>query len=429
MGLAPVVIFTYNRYEETMQTLRSLSKNDLAKDTDVFVFSNAADPGSEEDKEKIRRLRMYLKRFQGNFGSYTVVERDKNLGANDNMMYGIQEIVDQYGRVIVLEDDIVTARGFLRFMNQALDTYREDPDVFSICGYNPVSMETILPGDSFSYDAFRSWGWGIWADRWNLFSWDEDTLSQIDLRKARQEGLMYITTIRYDIIHDRYNEAIRYLDYKLACKQMALGKTVLYPKKSLCDNIGIHGNGLTCLEIDSVNLNYEKEFVKNDYDLSKEKLTIISDPDYFFEFRWQEFSMDIYFEINFNREFLYKTMYYTLTELYFHNCSIVYFFKKYGYKKIAIYGWGEAGMLLYEILKDSEINVSFLLDRTAKKRTPVPLYQDFTSIPKADVIIVTAIRDFMFIEQKLSCFTDIPVICMDDIVLECKVDLLGNKGR
>ena len=50
---------------------------------------------------------------------------------------GVTEIVNQYGKVIVLEDDIVTSAGFLRYMNDALNWYENEEKVMHISAFVP----------------------------------------------------------------------------------------------------------------------------------------------------------------------------------------------------------------------------------------------------------------------------------------------------
>jgi len=116
MNYSPVVLFTYNRYEESMRVLSALSQNLGAEYTDVYVFSNAAVPETPNDKEKVEKVRGGLKEYSDCFRSYTVIYREINRGANENMLYGINRILGEYDRVIVLEDDIVTSPAFLAFI-------------------------------------------------------------------------------------------------------------------------------------------------------------------------------------------------------------------------------------------------------------------------------------------------------------------------
>lgn len=425
---APVVVFTYNRYEEAVKTMDALSENLLAAETEVYVFSNASIPEKEGDDAAVNKVRDGLRKYADCFRSYHLIFREKNNGSNDNMMSGINEVVKKHGKVIVLEDDIVTAKCFLNFMNQALDEYDTNSDVFSICGYNPVSSESVLPGDSFSYDAFRSWGWGIWKDRWESFLSDEDTVSRIDLYKAHSEGLMYISTIRYDIIHRGHKDR-RFMDYWLACKQMADRKTVIYSKKSLCDNIGLVENSETSSTYSGYrNDNFDINYANEHFELSQKKLDIESDYKYFLDFRWNEFAMSMYFEAQYNRDGLYSSMYYALSLLYSHGYDIDHYLKKHGIKKIGIYGWGEAGKLLYDICVKTSCEVSYVLDSRLINDCEVDVYTSYDDLPKTDVVIVTAIRDFLTIEERLHKKVFCPVVCMDDVIAECKVDLIDVGG-
>jgi hypothetical protein len=158
------------------------------------------------------------------------------------MIDGINRIVNEYGRVVVLEDYIITCPAFLPFMNHALNTFENSQEVFSICGYNPVKQKSKLPNDSFSYDVFRSWGWGIWADLWNSFSWNVNHVKELNACRVHTEGPLYFDNYREDLIYPEGTYK-RFLDLKLFYHQAAANKTVIYSKSSLYDNIGLNGKG------------------------------------------------------------------------------------------------------------------------------------------------------------------------------------------
>ncbi|MDR3057781.1 MAG: glycosyltransferase [Prevotella sp.] len=126
--LAPIVLFVYNRPMHTMQTLEALSENLLADDSELIIFSDA--PKNISVADDVEKVRSYIKTVHG-FKSVTIIERDTNWGLAASIIDGVTEIVDRYGKVIVLEDDIVTSPYFLKFMNGALDFY-ESGDIRSI---------------------------------------------------------------------------------------------------------------------------------------------------------------------------------------------------------------------------------------------------------------------------------------------------------
>ena len=75
MGLAPIVLFVYNRVEVTKRTLTCLKANKLAQDSDLYIYS---DGGKDEISWKsVNCIREYLKTITG-IKSVTIIERDIN---------------------------------------------------------------------------------------------------------------------------------------------------------------------------------------------------------------------------------------------------------------------------------------------------------------------------------------------------------------
>jgi GT2 family glycosyltransferase len=129
---SPVALFVYNRLPHTQKTIEALQRNRLAEETEVFIFSDA--PKNGPATTAVREVRDYIRSVKG-FGSVVVVERPKNLGLAGSIIDGVTQIVNKFGKVIVVEDDLVTSPFFLEYMNQALDLYENDDRVISVHGY------------------------------------------------------------------------------------------------------------------------------------------------------------------------------------------------------------------------------------------------------------------------------------------------------
>lgn len=168
--LAPICLFTYNRLDETKQTVVALQQNHLAPESELFIFSDG--PKNENAKPKIDEVRAFLKTIDG-FKNITIFEAEINKGLANSIIDGVTQIIQQYGKVIALEDDLVTAPNFLDFMNQSLDFHESTPKVFSISGYtlDLPSLKTISKDYYLGYRA-SSLGWGTWQDRWSCVDWD-----------------------------------------------------------------------------------------------------------------------------------------------------------------------------------------------------------------------------------------------------------------
>ncbi len=183
--LAPIILFTYNRLTETQRTIEALSGNYLASESELFVYS---DQGKNDlDKGKVEQVRQYLKTIKG-FKEVTINEAIENKGLANSVISGVTEVLENYESVIVVEDDLVTSKNFLDFMNQALDFYAQEEEVISISGYT-LNLPTLSEIDKDYYVGFRasSWGWGMWANKWRAIDWEvkdyEEFLKDSDQRR------------------------------------------------------------------------------------------------------------------------------------------------------------------------------------------------------------------------------------------------------
>lgn len=161
---APVALFVYNRLDHTRKTVEALLKNAEAGETVLYVFSDGGKDAASW--KKVEAVRRYLRSVSG-FRRVILVERPENYYLERNLIEGITQVLDTHGRIIVLEDDIVTGPGFLSYMNQLLDLYRDEQQVMHLTGFNYFNMESPT---GFVFTQFMScWGWATWHDRWQYF--------------------------------------------------------------------------------------------------------------------------------------------------------------------------------------------------------------------------------------------------------------------
>ena len=160
---SPVAFFCYNRPEHTRRVLEALRANYLAKDTPLFIFSDA--PKNEHAVKGVEEVRRYLRTVDG-FKSVTITERPQNYGCAKNIIDGITQVVNEFERVIIVEDDILTSPYFLKYMNDALELYKDDDKVGMITGFLHKSYypsDEKLP-ESFFMDNIAGWGLGNMAE-------------------------------------------------------------------------------------------------------------------------------------------------------------------------------------------------------------------------------------------------------------------------
>ena len=239
---APVLLFVYNRPAHVKRTVEALRANQLAAESDLYVYSDAAK--DESNLEAVREVRAYVRHIDG-FRSVTVVERPQNWGLARNIIDGVTTHVNRAGRVIVLEDDLVTAPYFLTFMNDALEAYKDEPRVGHIqaCDF---TQDPSLP-DTFLIRWTGSWGWGTWARAWKHFNPDgRALLDELLARKLDRtfdfDGTYgYTRMLRRQIEGKNNSWAIRW-----NASLFLRGILSLNVGRSLVQNEGFDGSGTNC---------------------------------------------------------------------------------------------------------------------------------------------------------------------------------------
>ncbi|PNE28422.1 glycosyl transferase [Tannerella sp. oral taxon 808] len=239
MRLAPIVLFTYNRPVHTRQTIDALLKNEYASESDLIIFSDA--PKNCVAEDGVRQTRAYLRGITG-FRSIKLIERAENMGLAANIIDGVTQVVNEYGRIIVLEDDLLTSPYFLKYMNEALSMYEHADEVISVHGY-VYPVKKLLPENFFLIHT-DSLGWGTWKDKWVYFNPNgEELLRQLTqkrlLRQFNFDGSYdFVKMLRRQIKGENNSWAIRWY-----ASAFLNNKLSLYPGRSLIFHNGSDGSG------------------------------------------------------------------------------------------------------------------------------------------------------------------------------------------
>ncbi len=249
MACAPIALFAYKRPEHLSLVVESLKKNPEASETDLFIYCDAA--RSSHDEPAVEAVRAYAKTVSG-FRTITVIKRDKNLGLSKSITEGVTALCNQYGRVAVVEDDVIVSKHFLFWVNAALNKYEMDDRVISVGCYvfpNAGSLQ-----ENFFLGVTDCWGWAVWKRSWDLYEPDgKKLLSQLLQHRLSghfdlEGAYPYTEMLRNQINGNNDSWAVRWY----ASAVLSRGLTI-YPGKSLTKNIGFDGSGVHC----SVDSSYE----------------------------------------------------------------------------------------------------------------------------------------------------------------------------
>ncbi len=236
--LAPIVLFVYNRLYHTRQTLEALQKNDLASKSELIIYSDSAK--NKNDLEKVVKVREYIEKIDG-FKKIIIRKTKENIGLANSIINGVTKVVNEYGKIIVLEDDLVTSRFFLRFMNEALEAYKDEPRVASIHGYiYPIKN---LP-ETFFIKGADCWGWATWNNKWSIFESDGKKLLDNVKKKNLEREINFNYAYNYtEMLKDQIKG--KNVSWAIRWYVSAFLKNMftLYPGQSYVQNRGFDNEG------------------------------------------------------------------------------------------------------------------------------------------------------------------------------------------
>lgn len=243
--LAPVVFFVYNRPQHTQRTIAALLRNSLADQTDLIIYSDAAKTAAQVPE--VEAVRQYIRQVKG-FGSINIIERSQNFGLADSIIDGVTRACADYGKVIVLEDDLETSPHFLAYMNDALDYYEEIERVMHIsgCSYPIIPIESQA---TYFLQVPLCWGWATWKRAWDHFERDVAIMDEFSDEM--------IHSFDFDDTYPYWAQLELNRDGKIRtwfvfwyAKIFRMAGLCLFPSRSLVRNVGFDSTGVNCDETD-----------------------------------------------------------------------------------------------------------------------------------------------------------------------------------
>lgn len=248
-NLAPIAFFAFNRPDHTRRSLEAIAGSELADRSKLYALCDG--PRVEESDEGRARIEEVRQVILERPWCRDVVTRfsPANRGLAASLLTGIGEIVAEHGRVIVIEDDVVVAPGFLQFMNETLELYADEPSVMHVSGYSPF----FSPPEKYEETSlvlnhtYVGWGWATWRRAWEMLSTDGAALRRrIDALGNRHyvnlDGGFEIYWALKALDEGRSQDWNAYWHASV----LVNGGVCIHPVISLADNIGMDGSGTHC---------------------------------------------------------------------------------------------------------------------------------------------------------------------------------------
>lgn len=271
--LAPIIVFAFNRPNVLKKTLDSLKNNQLAKDSDLFIFIDG--PKQTKDIKLINEVLEISKAICG-FKSITIKKSEKNKGLAPSIISGVTEIINIYGKVIVVEDDLFLSKKFLVFMNQMLDEYKNEQKIFQVSGFGvKINKPYSYQADAYFNIRAQCWTWGTWKDRWETIDWDVKDYSSLLNNKKEQHAFNQAGSDMFGMLK-RYKEGVISSWYIRFCYSMFKQKKLsVCPIRSLVINNGFGEDATHCHNYNRYKTDFDYEG-KEFYTIPKNSSPVIN---------------------------------------------------------------------------------------------------------------------------------------------------------
>ena len=241
---APIVLFVYNRPFETQQTLNALKQNTYAQQSDLYIYSDNASFNADYQVVKdVFQVRKMISNVTG-FNSVRVVEWENHMGLANSIIKGTTDVLQKYGRVIVLEDDLITSPNFLSYTNQALEYYQDNRQVISVTGFSfKVNIPSGYKYDSYFARRMCTYGWGTWLDRWEKVDWEVKDYASYKWNPIALFRFMRGGQDLPRMLSAYMKGQLNAWSIRFCYHQFKTNTYTVYPVQSKIDNIGYNSHG------------------------------------------------------------------------------------------------------------------------------------------------------------------------------------------
>ncbi len=260
MKLAPIAFFCFNRADKTKQVLDELAKNDLAAESEIFIFCDG--PRNLKDLTALKEVYNVIENVRG-FKNVYLTKRELNHGVKVSIVDGINKVLENYDSIIVVEDDIITSKDFLNFTNRALSFYENEKNIWCVSGFNYPKHLISYP-KSYKEDVFfvrgknSSWGWGTWKDRWQKIDFEISDYNEFAKNKNQVKAFNRSGSNMFDMLRMQKENRINTWDIQMSYTMFKNNGYTVHSIKPLTKNIGFDESGThTTSEADMANFEFE----------------------------------------------------------------------------------------------------------------------------------------------------------------------------
>jgi hypothetical protein len=241
LNQVPIIIFAYNRPGHLSSLIEGLKRCNNYQKFKYFVFVDG--PKTQYDQDQILSIRNVIENSWLNKTAEVHFE-PQNQGLAKSVISGVNKVLENHDRLIVLEDDLSLHFQTLDFLDLCLEHYYSNNEIGSISAYLFPLFKTVPEENkTFLLPRISSWGWATWKNRWEKAAWDNEYF----IHQLQDESI--INKLNYageDIFTGLIKNELGLIDswaMKWAFHHVINNLHSVYPSISMVQHVGNDGSG------------------------------------------------------------------------------------------------------------------------------------------------------------------------------------------
>lgn len=237
----PVLYITFARPEYASQSFAAIK---AAKPKKLYFYSNKARDEKPDEVKRNIEVRSFIKEIDWDCEVKTWF-RYKYVDVYTSLWGAIDWLFDNEEKGIVIEEDVVASLAFFDYVDQLINKYRNDKNVWMISGNN--STPKYNP-DELSYWGSRYihiFGWASWADRWHKI--DKKMIDWPKFRRSYEFRIYWDSVVAariqrsyYDRVYNNYSTYNPW-DFIFSYNMVMNKSYCILPQYNLVADVGVTG--------------------------------------------------------------------------------------------------------------------------------------------------------------------------------------------
>ena len=405
--VTPILVLAYNRADKLSELLNLLFLNKGIDKHQIIIHIDGPNIyKGEKEKDKICQVLKAAKKYESLHSNVRVEIEKYHTGLAKSVIKSVGRILEKYGRIIVLEDDLVISDDCISFLDKALNYYKDNQLIWSVTAWSPP-IEKLNSYEKDVYFSYRgsSYAWGTWKDRWDDIDWNVSDYSDFmhnyrEQLKFCRGGYDLPSMLRKQMCYGIDSWAVRwcYAQYK---RDML----TVYPRESMVEHIADKDATHVFSNFPQQKISKRKNEISFSCELDKKLSKEFAN---YFGWNYKKWLDDYHANSlradKFERMYNVSNMMLGLVE---KEQEVSSYFTNRKIKSVAIYGKGIIGQKFKETLdKEGRLKKVFFIDRNPKLRDGVNCFSYKDDI-ECDAIVVSVMGESSSLvyelEQRYPC--------------------------